>query len=300
MIMALIDAVQMRLTMRGILLLFVILTFGVTFLMAEPLVLEQAGNVLQPGTLEAGLSEFTYQIGSSKLTDAAGSVTDKQTNTAFIFPFYARYAFSPAIEAALDVPYFSVSKKDEPAGGTTQIFSDSGLADPTLTGKYSFGYNGWDIAAGAALGVPGGKQSATLPSAFRQGFNVKPLIAARKAYGTTTLNVNVSYNLTGEYTDENNIKQDPGDVLSAGIGAEIATPDIDMIAEFIFNNIFESSAAGVSAANSAGSQMDFVFGWRYNTGNTKTKFGVDVALGDQYYRTYDYRVLCAATYLWKI
>ncbi len=291
----------MESAMRGILLSFVFLIFGTaSSLLAEPLVLEQAGNVLKQGTLEAGMADLAYQIGSSNVTDVSGNVTNKITNTAFIFPLYARYAFSPVIEASLEAPYSSVSLKEEPAGGMSQIFSDSGLGDPTLTGKYSFVLKGWDLAAAAAFRIPEGKQSSTLPSSFRQGFNVKPLVAARKVYGFTTLNLNVSYDLAGAYTDENNVRQEPADVLSGGIGAEIDSPDVDLIAEFIYNSISRSSTTGINATNNPGSQMDFVFGWRHIIGNIKTKFGVDIALGDQIYRTYDYRVLIGITYLWKI
>ena len=68
-----------------------------------------------------------------------------------------------------------------------------------------------------SLTVPAGLESTKLPNAFRQGFNIKPLFAARKAFGAVTMNANLSYNVTGEYTDANKTKENPGDVLSLGV-----------------------------------------------------------------------------------
>jgi hypothetical protein len=213
-----------------------------------------------------------------------------------------RAAFTPVIEGLLTLPYNSVDSKTEITGGTAVDTSDSGLADPTLAGKYSFVYKGWDLAGVAAFTIPMGKESTKLPSSFKQGFNIKPFLAARKAFGKITMNANLSYNITGEYTDESKIKQNPGDVLGAGIGAEFLCPKtrINWCGEFIYNSLSESSIEGATQSGSSGSQIGLVLGGRYDFGNWKTKLGVDVQLGDEKYRAYDYRVIAGITYLVKI
>jgi len=286
--------------MRNVFFVAVVMLLNAGIVAAEPLVLEQAGNVLQPRTLEIGLSDISYQVLDVKLTNTAGNVADTKTDTTFIVPFYARYAFTPRVEATLSVPYSYVSDQDTPAGASSVTAYDSGLADPALFGKYSFALKGWDLSAGVGFQFASGKQSNTLPSTFRQGFNFKPLIAARKIYRGTTFNANVSYNATSEYTDENGVKQQQGSVLSAGVGAEHARFGINWIGELIYNSLSQASSAGVSVANSAGSQTDLVLGARYGKGSIKTKFGVDISLGDETYRAYDYKIIAGITYLWKM
>ena len=290
--------------MKRILFMLLALMFGVRFLMAEPLTLEQAGNVLQKGTLEIGLADMAYQTDQTKFTDAGGNVIATLTNTATIVPLYARYAITPKIEATINVPYSSISYKEQPTGGTSTSYSDSGLSDPTIMGKYSLELgSGWEGAAAAAFTLPEGAQSKQFPGiggVFQQGTNIKPILAARKMFGEFAFNANVSYNIEGSFTDEYSVKQAPGNVMSAGIGAERAWKGINWIGEFVYNNLEQSSVAGVAQKNSAGSQMDVVVGGRYNYKNFKTKLGVDVSLGDETYRTYDYRVIAGVTYLWTI
>ena len=163
--------------MRRILLLCCFCIAQTAFLQAEPLVLEKGGNVLTPKTLEVGLADIAYQVDETQLTDAAGTVVYKLTNTALVTPLYARYAFTPKIESFLKIPYSSLNSKGEPTGAASTTTSDSGLADAALGGKYSFMCKGWDMSGALAMSIPMGKTSTSMPSSFKQGFNVKPLIA---------------------------------------------------------------------------------------------------------------------------
>ena len=104
--------------MRKLLICSLLLLSAAAALSAEPLVLEQAGNVLKQGVLEAGLANITYQTDETKFTDTTGAVAVKLTNASTVVPLYARYAFTPVIEGLLTLPYASVSSKNEPTGGS--------------------------------------------------------------------------------------------------------------------------------------------------------------------------------------
>jgi hypothetical protein len=288
--------------MRKVLLSCALILAQAGLLMAEPLVLEQAGNVLKPKTLEVGSSDISYQADETKLTDDAGTVVTTVKRTSFVIPVTARYAFTSKIEGLLMLPYNMVGSKSEPAGGSSTSDSEAGLGDPTLLGKCSFAYKGWDLAAAAAFAIPMGKESEDFPDNFRQGFNVKPLVAARKGFGKVVMNGNLSYNMAGEYTDANDVKRKPGDVLSLGLGGEFVCPKtgINWIGEFIYGSLSDSAIDGVTQSGSSGSRMDLVLGGRYNTGNWKTKLGLDLSLGEEKYREYDYKIIAGVTYLIKI
>jgi len=278
----------------------VLLTAGSQYLMAEPLTLEQAGNVLKPNTLEVGLNDISYMSDDVKLTNSAGTVVATLTDTNFVIPAFARYDFTPNIEAAISIPYSSVSFKSDITGGASTTSSDSGLVDPKISGKYSCMYNGWNVAGQLGLSIPMGSKSTVVPGAFREGFNIQPLLAATKDVGPVVLDINLSYNMTGEFTDETSVKQDPGDVLSLGVGAEKLYKDINWCAEFVFNNLSSSSINSTSVSGSSGSQMDLVLGGRYNKDNIKTKLGIDLSLGDEQFRAYDYRIVAGITWLVNI
>jgi hypothetical protein len=269
------------------------------WLAAEPLVLEQAGNVLKQGTLEAGLADISYQTDETKITDSAGDVAYTITRTVFNVPLYARYAFTPSIEAFLNIPYSSVSQKTELTGSSSSE-SDAGLADPTVAGKYSFAFKSWDLAAAAFFTLPAGKDSTDMPSSFKRGLAIKPLLAARKGFGDLTFNANLSYTLNSEYTDENDVKQKYGDVLNLGAGVEYPVKNISgllLIGEAFYNSLGEAKSAGEAQSGTSGSQYDIVIGGRYNTGNWKTKLGLDLSLGEEKYRAYDYRIIAGVSYL---
>ncbi len=285
--------------MRKLLLCCAVACVNAGTLLAAPLVLEQAGNVLKEGVLETGFTDISYQSDETKITNSAGATVYTLTRTAFSVPVFARYAFTPALETSIEIPCSSVSSKSESAGASTSA-SDSGIADLAFAGKYSFAFNGWDLAAGAAFSVPTGKESTKVPSSFKRGFNIKPLVAARKEMGCIFINANLSYAMNGEYTDENKVKQKFGDVLSLGAGAEYPVTSIaglTLIGEAVFNSLAESKIAGAAQSGTSGSQYGLILGGSYAKGDLKTKLGFDLSLGEEKYRSYDYRIIAGATYL---
>jgi hypothetical protein len=286
--------------MRRLFIGCLVAAVSVAAAVAEPLVLEQASQVVSKGFLEVGLAEITYQSDETKITNDAGTVLNTITRTALDAPVFARYGITPNIEASLSLPYRSLSSKNEAAGGTSVSESDAGLADPTIAGKYSFTYKGWNLAAATAITIAAGKESTKLPAEFKRSLAIKPLFAAQKQVGCMLLNSNIAYAINAEFTDENSVKQQYGNVLSLGIGTEYALKKyegVTVIGEILYNSLGESKSAGVAQDGTAGSQYGIALGGRYDKGDWKTKLGLDLSLGEEKYRAYDYRIIAGVTYL---
>lgn len=265
--------------------------------LAEPLALQQAKNVLEPGMLELGFGDLNYQTDVTKFTDGT-----QLTRTATITSLYSRYSFSGCVEGSINIPYLSLSSKTESSGSPVTA-DDSGLGDPVLSFKYVINDSGLESAAGVGISIPVGKQSDKFPESFRNGVSFKPEFVLSKNLEKYIINLNLSYELTGEYEDASaaKTKQNPGDIISLGVGVEYPKwENTSLIGEFVYNNILQASTAGSSVSGSSGSQMDLICGLRYNKNSFRTKLGIDLSLGDEQFRDYDYRIIAGITYLWKI
>ena len=288
--------------MRRLLLCLAVLAASAGMLLAEPLVLEQADPVLAPKTVEVGLSEIDYNYDKAIITDSSGNTVTTLTNTALIVPAFARYAVNSKLECKAAIPYSSLSNKSEPASGTATTTTDAGMADPTIGAKYKIYEGMCKISAAADINVPLGQKSTKIASAFLNGWNIKPGILASKEWKKLRWNLNVTYNYKGEYTDENSTKQKPGDELAAGVGAEYDCTKVHgltFIAEAVYDSLQSAKSAGSTVSGSSGARMDGIIGARWNKGNIKTKLGLDLSLGDEKYRAYDYKILAGITYLIK-
>jgi len=282
-------------------------------LFAQPLLLEQATNVVPQKTLEVGIDNLTYQSDVTEITNS----TIKFTNTALIIPVVARYGVTNDIEAMLTIPYMSLSQKLEISGNSATT-EDAQLADIHIAGKKtivlpeSWGLTGWNLGAMLDLSLPTGSQSDKFTTEFRNGMNIKPLVAASKNFSPNvsfakelTFNANISYNLTGEYEPKSwGVKLDPADVFEIGVGAEspcVLVNGLNRILELNYRTLSEQKLAGTAIAGTSGSQMDLVLGARYTflSGLLKSKLGFVLALGDEKYRTYDYKIVAGVTYLFN-
>jgi len=288
--------------MRRLLLCVAVFVAQTGFLFAEPLVLEQADNVLAPKTAEVGLADIAYQYDQAKITDNSGNTVNTLTNTAIIVPLFARYAVNPKLECKVSIPYTSLNNKSEPTGGASITATDAGLSDQTIGAKYKLYDNIWKISGAADINVPLGQKSSTITSGFRNGLNIKPAVLVSREWKKLRWNFNLAYDYKSEYSDENSVKQKLGDELSAGIGAEYdyaKVKGLTVIAEFIYDSLQSATSAGSTVSGSSGSRMDGVIGARFNKGNIKTKLGLDISLGDEKYRLYDYKIIAGITYLVK-
>jgi len=265
--------------------------------LAEPLTLDQAKNVLKPGVLEIGLGDADYQANVTEFNDGS-----KLTDVATIFSLYARYSLSEVVEGSIKVPYLSLSSKSENSTGSATT-SDSGLADPSVAFQYLICDCGWESAVRLGISVPMGKQSDKFTQNFRNGFNMKPEFIMSKDFEKYMVNLNLSYDLTGEYEDASaaKTKQNPGDIISLGAGVEYPRwKNTSLTGELVYNSILEASSAGTAVSGTAGSQMDVIVGVRYNKDSLRTKLGLDLSFGDEKFRDYDYKVIAGVTYLLNI
>lgn len=270
--------------------------FGAHMVAAEPLVLEQATNVLAPKTLEIGLADIGYQSDVTSIIDSGGKEVIKLTNTETFVPLFAKYSLTSRIETNLYVPYISARAKSEISGVSTTS-SDSGLGDSVLAAKVNLLDKEWQIGLKAGFSLPTGSTE------FKRGLNITPLVALRRDAKRYLVNINISYENTGKYDDNNtSLQLNPGDILSAGLGLEIPGKKVEGLTycgEFVYQSISASKVAGLTQSGSSGERMDMNLGFRYNVHNLKTKVGLVLALGDEQYRTHDYKILAAITYVIK-
>lgn len=294
--------------MKRIVSLIVLSLFVASPLLAQPIVLDQATNIVGEKQLEVGVDNLSYGVDVTKITD-----TDIQlTRTSMVVPLLARYGFTKDIEGSLTIPYVSLNSKLDNAGASTTT-SDAMLSDIQLAGKKCFMYRDWDVSAGLGLTLPTGSQSDKFPAEFKKGMNIIPAFAASKGFTCPmsgqpmTLNLNLSYAITGEYDGKDKVKYDPSDVITLGVGVERnlacskCMKEVNVGAELLYKSLSDQKVAGAKLDGSSGSQIDLVLGGRYNIKkDLKTKLGFAFSLGDEKYRDYDWKVLLGVTYLTKI
>jgi len=300
--------------MRKAIISLLSLTLLASGLFAQPFLLEQATNVVPAKTLEVGIDNLSYQSDYTEISNT----TIKLTNTALIVPVIARYGVTNDIEAILTIPYRSLSQKLE-VGGNSTTTDDAQLADIHIAGKKtivlpeSWGLTDWNFGGMLDLSLPTGFQSDKFRAEFRNGMNIKPLVAASKEFSPNlplvkdvTFNANISYNITSEYTPKSwTSKLDPSDVMEIGVGAEspcVMVDGLNRILELDYRTLSDQKVAGTAVSGTSGSQMDLLIGARYTSfcGLIKSKLGFVLSLGDEKYRTYDYKIVAGITYLWDI
>ena len=275
----------------------VLLSGAASFISAEPLVLEKAGSTIGANVIELGLTDINYRHDYTIFVDDAGNELSKLTSSSLSAPLFCSYGVTDRIEAFLQMPYVSAATKSE-AGGSSSTDSKAYLADQVIGGKISLLDGDYKFGAGLSLALPFGEKK------YRAGYDITPLMALSRDLGAAVVNANLSYDLTAEYTDDSSqVKLNPGDVLSLGIGAEFACKKIEsvsLLAEFLYSSIGQSSIAGTAQSGSSGSRMELDLGARYNRGSLKTKFGFGLSLGEEKFRSYDYRIIAGLTYLVNI
>lgn len=283
--------------------LFTVVMLYAVSVFAQPLILEQASPVVKKGQMEAGIENLSYGTDSTEITDT----TIKITQTTMNVPLSARYGVTDTIEASLTLPMQSLAYKQTNGGFTVTDISDSKMADAILTGKKSFdAVSGIDMSASLGLTLPTGAKSDKFITEFKKGTNITPAVQASRQFNFCRVNANLSYAITGEFEANNTAKTkvNPSDILSLGIGAErpcMMNKDVTIIAEFIINSLSDASVGGTTVTDSGGTQMDLALGARYTIKqNIKTKLGIDLSLGDEKNRTYDWKVIAGVTYLFNI
>ncbi|MGM0441869.1 MAG: hypothetical protein ACQEQC_05575, partial [Elusimicrobiota bacterium] len=66
--------------------------------------------------------------------------------------------------------------------------------------------------------------------------------------------------------------------------------------EFLYENLSALEKDGEEISDTSGSRSEIIGGLRYNRDSYRTKLGLGISLGDETYRTYDYRIFAGITY----
>ncbi|MFH1715358.1 MAG: hypothetical protein ABH857_04100 [Elusimicrobiota bacterium] len=264
-----------------------------SFVRAEQLSLEQGGPIVERGRVKAGLDDVYYSFDKTILEDASGKKLSTINNTTIVIPIEIRYGLSEKIECLMEIPYVSntVKTKDEVLNTESEI-KTSGMADIDAGLKYTFtSEEELRISALANFGIPAGAKD------LKEGFDIEPGIAVTKMMGESLVTANIRYRMTGEYTDSFDLKQNLGDIIK--IGGAYAYPVGDylfLITELIYESFGKLETAGVEVADSSGSRLGLVLGSRYEHDMFDIELGLDIALGDESARDYDYKVICDFLY----
>jgi hypothetical protein len=280
--------------MKKVLIFLGVIFVGTSIALSEPLLLEQADNVLQPKTFEFGLQDIAYQALIDQTQDISGNQVTILSRQSLSIPLYLKYAFNDKVETWISYPYTSID--------ANFLKDRTGIFDPTLGLKAVLSNTGLRIGAIAKVQVPWGEKY------YREGTNFEPILALRTYSGNTAFNLNVGYNMTQKYTDNtSSLEIDPGDVFTVGFGIELLQGLIEpnqkgfaFISELIYRNISQSEIASVKVPGSEADQWDIDVGMRYNTGDFKTKLGLVFPAGNQEDRTYDMKVVGGLTMLFKL
>jgi hypothetical protein len=278
-----------------IFLSFLLIVGNIGFLTASPIVLSQAENIVLANQLEIGINPASYAYDETELQNSSNVKiqTDKMTN--ITAPLFARYGVTDKIETFLSIPYISSELESATTvGGTTtntKTKSDD-LGDMSLGAKYNFmEISDIKIAGALNLDIPTGNER------FMKGLNVKPVLVASKKIGEINANFNIGYDMNGYY-NKDNAGNNPSDVIRLGFGADYACCDnLSLVAETTFEMIDKAEQSNVKIAESDGTRNDFIIGGVYKKDNLKTKLGLDLSLGDEKNRTYDYKIILGLTYL---
>ena len=274
--------------MRKFVLSFVFTGIMCSAVFGSPLLIEKAGNYLNPREFEAGLNNVTYSLDRTEYEGV-----DLETDVSQIFvPLFGRYAWNDTMEFSATIPYRLQTVKTT-TGGETDSDTDSDLGNAGVAGKYNFLLDGLILSGNLKLGLPTGGDD------FKQGFDIYPSISIRKNVEPVIVNANLGYKLTGSYEldDETGTEINPGDILSLGGGLEYPfSEEITFAGELIYENLTSLQRDGTEIDGTDGSRTEIIGGLRLNRGSYRTKLGLGVSLGEETYREYDYRIFAGITY----
>lgn len=257
----------------------------------EPLTLEQSGNVLQKGEVEVGINDAYFQHNS--VIDPSRVFTTEMT----IFPLYLRLGLTRKIEAATGISLGASYNAQVQQGDTSLDLNASGQGYSDIFVKYS---RNTDTAFSLRVDVP------SRDSVFSQGYNLMGVYIRKINTRSGNFNsyLNIGYDYTGEYfmdIDNDSVNEDVNqqDIVFAAFSLEhYGSQRISFIGEFILQQLLTGMIVdGVEQNDTTGSRVDAIIGVRAHFGNLKTKLGVDLSLGEERSRSYDYRIILGISYL---
>ncbi|MCB4757699.1 MAG: hypothetical protein LHV69_11835, partial [Elusimicrobia bacterium] len=173
--------------------------------------------------------------------------------------------------------------------------SESGLGDISAGLKYGIGtIRGWDGGALISFDLPTGDADKSLG----KGLNVRPTMLASRQYGNWPVDVNLGYSLTGEYK-VNRVKINPGDVITYGVSGGYNWNRWTFLTEVRGETFGTEKQAGQKINGSGGTRIDWTPGVRYQWKSLKAKAGVNVSLGEESSRLYDWQAFVGLSVVGK-
>jgi len=262
-------------------------------LLAEPLVTEKA-TTLKSKNCEVelnatyGYDKWTYD----EIPDVEYSRWTIKT------PLEVRYGILDDLEGLLEVPFISW-KRTVDMVGSSDSESESGFGQIGIGGKYNF-YASEKTSTWLALAFKTELPTGDVDKGLGQGLNYVIEFLGTEIRKPYRGSINLGYIIRTEFTDESTGTErdiDLGDPIFYNIAFEYLLRDYSFVGELAGTSFNKSKIQGVKQAETNGSTLDLVIGLAYGKNPLKLKGGVAVAVGDETYRTHDWKIILGSSYI---
>lgn len=262
-------------------------------LLAEPLVTEKA-TTLKSKNCEVelnatyGYDRWTYE----EIPDVEYSRWSIKT------PLEVRYGILNNLEGLLEIPFISW-KRTVDMVGSSDSESESGLGQIGIGGKYNF-YASEKTSTWLALAFKTELPTGDVEKRLGQGLNYGIEFLGTEIRKPYRGNINLGYIIKTEFTDESTGTErdiDLGDPIFYNIAFEYLLKDYSFVGELAGTSFKRSKIDGVKQADTNGSTLDLVVGLAYAKTPFKLKGGVAIAVGDETYRTHDWKIILGSSYI---
>lgn len=243
---------------------------------AEPLILNQAKNILPANKIEAGAG-FNY--GYSKYYYSTATTTEYETKDSII-PAFVRYGITDEFEALAKIEYKMLTR-------TEGSISKNGFGYCSIFAKYLLMEN-------LAIGVNGDISIGSPDDSLTQGLNLGgKLIYSYPLCPDVIMHVNAGYNYSFEFT-MSSTKIDLGNVIPFGIGFEYNMGNIIPIIEFYGSYAGKTLIAGAETGDTM-FMYSVVPSVLVKYDNFKIKAGWEYAFDK--YNLYNWRIISSISYV---
>lgn len=262
-------------------------------LMAEPLVTEKA-TTLKSKSCEVELNatysydKWTYD----EIPDVEYSRWTIRT------PLEIRYGMLDNLEGLLGVPFISWERTIDMADSSDSV-SESGFGQIAIGGKYNF-YTPKKTSTWLALAFKTELPTGDVDKGLGQGLNYVIEFLGTEIRKPWRGNINLGYVIKTEFTQESTGTErdiDPGDPIFYNFAFEYLLKDYSFVGELAGTSFNKSKIQGVKQAETNGSTLDLIIGLAYGKNPIKLKGGVAIAVGDETYRTYDWKIILGSSYI---
>ena len=262
-------------------------------LLAEPLVTEKA-TTLKSKNCEVelnatyGYDKWTYD----EIPDVEYSRWTIKT------PLEVRYGILDDLEGLLEIPFISW-KRTVDMVGSSDSESESGFGQIGIGGKYNF-YASEKTSTWLALVFKTELPTGDIDKGLGQGLNYVIEFLGTEIRKPYRGSINLGYIIRTEFTQESTGTEmdiDLGDPIFYNLAFEYLLKDYSFVGELAGTSFNKSKIQGVKQAETNGSTLDLVIGLAYGKNPIKLKGGVAIAVGDETYRTHDWKIILGSSYI---